>query len=125
MTEEFPEYPPTSTSVSIKGLSVTALVLGIVADLIEIGYIIYLLNPIIARYELFLNFPALVIILFWGGIALSIASDIIIGVAKNKNPNPTPGDKSRLKVAGALSIIFILLLIVGIIISFTTLGRIF
>jgi len=125
MTEEYSDYPSPTLSPSVKGLSITALVFGIVADLIEVGYIIYLLNPVIARYELFVNFPALVMILFWGGLALSIASDIIIGVAKNKNPNPTPADQTRLKIAGGLSILFILLLIAGLIISFTTVGRIF
>jgi len=121
MTEEFSESP----STSIKGMSITALILAIIAPFIEIGYMIYLLAPGIERLAIFVTYPALVIILFWGGIALSITSDIIMGAAKNKCPNPTPGDATRLKVTGVLSILFIVLLIATIVISIVTRGRIF
>jgi len=121
MTEEFSESP----STSIKGMTITALVFGILATIIEIGYLIYLLAPGITKLAIFMTYPALILILFWGGIALSIASDIIVGVARNKCPNPTPGDVTRIKVTSGLSILFIVLLIAGIVISIVTRGSLF
>lgn len=98
----------------------TALILGIVAAIIEIGYIIYLLSPGLAKMDLIMNAPVLVTILFWGGIVLSITSDCLIGATSKKNI--PAADKKRIQAASVLSLLFVGLLIAGFIISFTTRG---
>lgn len=111
---------------SIRGLANTALIFGIVSVIIELAELIFAIGiPLGYSVELYVTMSVVGTIVLFVGLGLSIASDILVSVAKSRNPNPNESDKKKLRASSILSIIFTVLLLASVVILLIFRGTIF
>jgi len=111
---------------SIKGLVNGALIFGIVSILFEVVELIYIIGiPLGFTLKLQITIPWIFTIILWTGLGLSIVSDILISIARKRNSNPDVNDVKKIKIASVLSILFLVMMIAALILTFIFIGRIF